>query len=85
MSNHEGPRDFDAIGAVLSVIGMAGIVISILMWEDGGDSVGLLMALGFIAMFAFYRWLVHSKKQGKPVLIDPELFSFKFPRWASPD
>ena len=75
---YEGPRDFDAIGAVLSVIGMAGIVISILMWEDGGDSVGLLMAFGFIAMFAFYRWLVHSKKQGKPVLIDPELFSFKF-------
>jgi EmrB/QacA subfamily drug resistance transporter len=75
---YEGPRDFDVVGAILSVIGMAGIVISILIWEDGGESVGLLMAFGFIAMFAFYRWLVHNKKQGKPVLIDPGLFSFKF-------
>jgi EmrB/QacA subfamily drug resistance transporter len=75
---YEGPRDFDVVGAILSVIGMAGIVISILLWEDGGDAVGLLMAFGFIAMFAFYRWLVHNKKLGKPVLIDPGLFSFKF-------
>ncbi len=75
---YEGPRDFDGVGALLSVVGMAGIVISILLWEDGGEAVGLLMVFGFIAMFAFYRWLVHNKKQGKPVLIDPELFSFKF-------
>ena len=75
---YEGPRQIDTVGAILSVIGMGGIVLSILAWEEGGEAVGLLMVIGLIAMFVFYKWLVRNKKQGKPTLIDPELFSFKF-------
>jgi MFS family permease len=74
---YEGPRQIDVGGAVLSVFGMGGIVLSILVWQEGGDRVGLLMAIGLIAMLIFARWLVRNKKQGKPTLIDPELFSFK--------
>jgi EmrB/QacA subfamily drug resistance transporter len=75
---YEGPRQIDTVGAILSVIGMGGIVLSILAWQEGGEAVGLLMVIGLIAMFVFYKWLVRNKKQGKPTLIDPELFSFKF-------
>jgi len=75
---YTGPRQIDGVGAVLSVIGMGGIVLSILVWEDGGEAVGLLMLLGIIAMFLFYRWLLRRKKQGKPMLLDPDLFSSKY-------
>jgi EmrB/QacA subfamily drug resistance transporter len=74
---YDGPRQIDAGGAILSVIGMGGIVLSILVWQEGGEAVGLLMAIGVIGMLLFARWLVRHKKQGKPTLIDPELFSFK--------
>lgn len=75
---YEGPREIDKVGAVLSVIGMGGIVLSILVWQEGGESVVLLMAIGVVGILAFARWLVTTKKKGKPTLIDPELFSFKF-------
>ena len=75
---YTGPRQIDGVGAVLSVFGMGGIVLSILVWEDGGEAVGLLMLLGIIAMFLFYRWLVRRKRENKPMLLDPDLFSSKY-------
>jgi EmrB/QacA subfamily drug resistance transporter len=74
---YTGPRQIDGVGAFLSVIGMGGIVLSILAWQEGGESVGILMAVGLIGMGLLAWWLVRRKKQGKPTLIDPGLFSFK--------
>ena len=75
---YTGPREVDVVGAVLSILGMGGIVLSILVWQEGGEAVGLLMALGIVAMLFFARWLVRRKKAGKPALLDPELFSSKY-------
>jgi hypothetical protein len=71
---YTGSRQVDVVGAVLSIIGMGGIVLSILVWEEGGAAVGLLMVVGLAAMFMFARWLQRNKKQGKQTLLDPDLF-----------
>ena len=46
---YTGPRRVDAVGSVLSVLGMGGIVLSILVWQEGGESVAALLAIGAIA------------------------------------
>lgn len=71
---YTGSRQVDLGGAILSVLGMGGIVLSILAWQEGGEAVGLLLVIGVVAMFLFANWLVRRKKQGKPTLLDPELF-----------
>ena len=35
-----GERGIDLVGAVLSVLGMGGIVLGILVWQEGGEAVG---------------------------------------------
>lgn len=75
---YTGPRDMDIVGAILSIIGMGGIVLSILVWQEGGEYVGLLMTVGAVAMVIFVRWLRRRHKEGKPVLLDPRLFSSKY-------
>ena len=37
---YTGPRGVDYGGAALSVVGMGGIVLGILVWQEGGESVG---------------------------------------------
>ena len=61
---YTGPRDVDAVGAVLSILGMGGIVLSILVWEEGGQAVGVLMAIGLLAMFLFVNWLLTAQETG---------------------
>ena len=39
------------VGAVLSVLGMGGVVLGILVWQEGGDYVVLLIALGALALW----------------------------------
>ena len=43
---YTGPRDVDVVGAVLSVVGMGGVVLGILVWQEGGEFVGVLIAIG---------------------------------------
>jgi EmrB/QacA subfamily drug resistance transporter len=74
---YTGPRGVDAVGAVLSVLGMGGIVLGILVWQEGGEAVGALLAIGAIAMAALVLWLSRRKRQGKPTLLDPDLFKSK--------
>ena len=74
---YTGPRGVDAVGAVLSVLGMGGIVLSILVWQEGGEAVGALLAIGAIAMAALVFWLSRRRRQGKPTLLDPDLFKSK--------
>jgi MFS family permease len=72
---YTGSRDVDVVGAVLSVLGMGGIVLGILVWQEGGDSVAALIAAGAVALGALVYWLVRRKREGKATLIDPRLFA----------
>ncbi len=71
---YTGPREIDLVGALLSVLGMGGLVLSILVWQEGGEAVALLLAIGVVSLAAFAWWLVRRKREGKPTLIDPDLF-----------
>jgi MFS family permease len=71
---YTGPREVDVVGAVLSAVGMGGVVIGILVWQEGGEFVGLLIAVGLVALGSLARWLVRRKREGKPTLLDPDLF-----------
>jgi EmrB/QacA subfamily drug resistance transporter len=71
---YTGPRQMDFVGAGLSVVGMGGIVLGILVWQEGGRYVGLIIAIGAVALAAFAFWLVRRKRQGRPTLLDPDLF-----------
>ena len=79
---YTGPRTIDLVGALLSVVGMGGLVLGILAWQEGGESVGALLATGVIAMAALVYWLMRRKRAGKPTLIDPDLFSSKLFRFG---
>ncbi len=35
---YTGPRQVDVVGAILSVVGMGGLVLGILVWQEGGES-----------------------------------------------
>jgi EmrB/QacA subfamily drug resistance transporter len=74
---YTGSRQVDPVGAVLSVLGMGGIVLGILVWQEGGESVAALLLIGAIALGAFVYWLVRRKRQAKPTLLDPDLFTSK--------
>ena len=71
---YTGPRKIDLVGAVLSVVGMGGVVLGILVWQEGGGYVGLIIAIGAVALAGFAYWLVQRKRRGKPTLLDPDLF-----------
>lgn len=73
---YTGPREIDYVGAGLSVVGMGGVVLGILVWQEGGEWVGALIAVGVAGLAALSRWLVRRKRAGKSPLIDPALFGF---------
>ena len=72
---YTGDRRVDVVGAILSALGMGGIVLGILVWEEGGAAVAALFAIGFAALGSLAWWLVRRKREGKPVLLDPGLFA----------
>jgi EmrB/QacA subfamily drug resistance transporter len=74
---YTGPRRVDAVGAVLSVLGMGGIVLGILVWQEGGESVGALLVVGAVALAGLLWWLRRRKRQGNATLLDPDLFKSK--------
>ena len=74
---YTGPRRIDLVGAVLSVLGMGGVVLSILVWQEGGESVAALLATGAIGLAALVFWLKRRRREGKPTLLDPGLFDSK--------
>ena len=71
---YTGPRGIDVAGAIFSVLGMGGVVLSILVWQEGGESVGALLAIGVLALVALAYWLIRRKREGKLTLLDPDLF-----------
>ena len=68
-----GLRKIDGVGAALSVVGMGGVVLGILVWQEGGEFVGLLISIGAVALALLARWLVRRKREGKVLLLDPDL------------
>src|SRR3954451_23999407 len=79
---YTGPREVDPVGAVLSVVGMGGLVLGILVWQEGGESVLALLAAGVVAMGSLVYWLVRRKRDGKPTLLNPNLFQSKLFRYG---
>ena len=75
---YTGPRQVDVVGAVLSVVGMGGIVLGILVWQEGGESVGALLVRRRGRHRRARRGGCRAASaQGKPTLIDPDLFRSK--------
>ena len=74
---YTGDRGVDPVGSVLSVLGMGGLVLGVLAWQEGGESVGALLAVGLAAMGTLAYWLLRRKREGKPALLDPHLFEMK--------
>jgi LPXTG-motif cell wall-anchored protein len=71
---YTGERGVDVLGSILSVLGMGCLVLGILAWQEGGDSVAALLALGLAGLGGLVYWLRRRKREGKPVLLDPNLF-----------
>jgi EmrB/QacA subfamily drug resistance transporter len=72
---YTGERAVDSVGAVLSVVGMGGVVLGILVWQEGGEYVLALIAVGVVGLVGLARWLVRRARDGLPVLLDPHLFT----------
>jgi EmrB/QacA subfamily drug resistance transporter len=75
---YTGDRGVDVVGAVLSAVGMGGVVLGILVWQEGGEAVGALIAVGVVALGSLAWWLLRRKREGKPALVDPSLFDSKY-------
>jgi MFS family permease len=80
---YTGPRHIDIVGAVLSVIGMGGLVLGILVWQEGGEAVIELLVIGSGAMGGFVFWILRQKRLGRPALIDPGLFKLPHFRFGA--
>ena len=74
---YTGDRSVDVVGAVLSVLGMGGVVLGILVWQEGGESVAALLAVGVVGLGSLAWWLVKRKRAGRTPLLDPDLFRSK--------
>ena len=75
---YTGDRHVDYVGAVLSALGMGGVVLGILVWQEGGSAVGVLIAVGVVALGSLAWWLRKRKREGKNALIDAGLFVSKY-------
>jgi EmrB/QacA subfamily drug resistance transporter len=73
---YTGERHIDLVGAALSVVGMGGVVLGILVWQEGGESVAALIVAGAVGLAGLAYWLVHRKRRGRLTLLDPDLFRF---------
>lgn len=78
-----GSRSLDLVGSVLSIVGMGGIVLGILVWQEGGESVGALLAVGAVGLGGLIYWLLRRKRLDKATLLDPDLFTSKAFRFGA--
>jgi EmrB/QacA subfamily drug resistance transporter len=74
---YHGERSIDLVGALLSIVGMGGVVTGILVWQEGGGYVGLIIGIGVLGLGLLVFWLRSRKRRGKPTLVDPALFESK--------
>ena len=62
---------------------MGGLVLGILVWQEGGESVIALLVVGSAAMAGFVFWILRQKRLGRPALIDPGLFKLPHFRFGA--
>ena len=62
---YTGDRGVDVVGAVLSALGMGGVVLGILVWQEGGGAVGALLAVGVVALGSLVWWLEQAQARGE--------------------
>jgi MFS family permease len=74
---YTGPRQVDVVGAIASAVGMGGLVLGILLWQEGGESVGAVIAIGVAGLAGLAWWLLRRERQHKPMLLDPSLMRSK--------
>jgi EmrB/QacA subfamily drug resistance transporter len=74
---YTGTRGIDVVGSLLSVVGMGGIVLGILVWQEGGQYVLAIMVIGALALCGLWAWLQRCKRTGATALLDPDLFRSK--------
>src|SRR5947209_17659350 len=53
---YTGPREVDPVGAVLSAVGMGGLVLGILVGQEGGAAVAAPSAAGLVALGSLGYW-----------------------------
>jgi Na+/melibiose symporter-like transporter len=53
-------------------------VLGILVWEEGGGAVAALLTVGLVGLGSLAWWLRKRKREGKPALIDADLFKSKY-------
>jgi predicted MFS family arabinose efflux permease len=56
---------------------MGGVVLGILVWQEGGESVAGVIAIGALALATLAWWLRRQKQRERPTLLDPDLFRSK--------
>jgi MFS family permease len=71
---YTGRREIDAVGAGLSAVGMGGVVLGIIAWQEGVGPVVALIVIGLACLAGLAAWLVHRRRVGASTLIDPDLF-----------
>ncbi|MGY4858029.1 MFS transporter [Cryobacterium sp. AP23] len=74
---YTGSRHIDVVGSILSVVGMGGIVLGILVWQEGGERVAIILVVGAAALAGLGGWLVRRKRRGEATLLDPDLLRVK--------
>ena len=63
---YTGDRHVDVVGAVLSVLGMGGVVLGILVWQEGGEFVAAAdRARRGRRWRSLACWLVRRQREGK--------------------
>src|SRR4051812_1277042 len=75
---YTGARGVDVVGAILSAVGMGGVVLGIVVWQEGGEAVLALIAVGFVALGSLAWWLRKRKREEKPALLDVDLFASRY-------
>lgn len=71
---YSGPPGIDIGGGVLSVLGMGGVILGILVWQEGGEAVLGLVAVGVVSLIGLAYWIMRRSKLGKLPLIEPSMF-----------
>ena len=71
---YTGPRGIDIVGAALSALGMGGVVLGIIAWQEGVGPVVAIIVVGAACLAGLAAWLIRRRRAGELTLIDPDLF-----------